>query len=486
MNKQGHLLIVEDEEVFARALRKHLEKKGYTCTVCGHIAEVETAMVQNWPQLMLCDIRLPDGSGLDLIEKLAAAATPAPPTIVMSAYGDMDDAIQSLRAGVGDYLKKPFDLEELDLRMDRVLQQARLQRKLDYSTARARDPEKAKDSSNTTGIIGNSAATRSICEQLNQIADIACQSETPPTVLLTGETGTGKGLAARMLHSASKRANQPFVQIDCASLPADIIEAELFGHSKGAFTDAHTSRTGLIEAAEEGVVFLDEIGELPLTLQTKLLAVLDRRVLRRVGTSTEIPIHAWFIAASNRNLEAMVSGPDVTFRPDLYYRLNVLCLKLPALRERQDDALVLARHFATAACRRYGFEPIFAANAESAIKAWHWPGNIRELSHAIERAVLLGKGVISPKNLPRNDELQDTAGSSGIATARDAKNMKLPAPATIAKGDEQGNAEKRHILQALEKHGGDIAKTAKELGMERSSLRYRIRKYGISTGKKAG
>ena len=425
MSKEpGHILIVEDEEVFARALRKHLEKKKFRCTVCDHIAGVEAAMTREWPQLILCDIRLPDGSGLDLLEKLAAAATPSPPVIVMSAYGDMDDVILALRAGAGDYLKKPFPLEELDLRIGKVLQHKQLQRSLDYSRARARKPQKAgKDGGTVPGMIGNSMALQQLQEQLQQIAGIACKSEIPPTVLLTGETGTGKNLAARVLHAMSARANKPFVQIDCASLPADIIEAELFGHTKGAFTDAHASRTGLIEAAEDGVVFMDEIGELPLPLQAKLLAVLDRRMLRRVGTSNEIPVNAWFIAASNRDLQAMTTGANNTFRPDLYYRLNVLSVKLPPLRERTEDIELLARHFAGAACQRYGLKAEITEDATAAIKTWHWPGNIRELVHSIERAVLLGHGTVSADNLPAVTK-PETAGNSKKSGGR--KTTKKP------------------------------------------------------------
>lgn len=425
----GNILIIEDEEIFARALRKHLEKKGYRCTVCDHIADVEPAMAREWPQMILSDIRLPDGSGLELMEKMAAAAAALPPVIVMSAYGDMDDVISALRTGAGDFLKKPFDLKELDARMAKVLQQSKLRRNLDYSAARARKPGKAGKESGLADMVGDSKAISELREQIKGIADIVSTSEVPPTVLLTGETGTGKGLAARMLHAISKRAKKPFVQIDCASLPANVIEAELFGHTKGAFTDAHASRTGLIEASEDGVMFMDEISEMPLSLQTKLLAVLDRRMLRPLGTSSEIPVRSWFMAASNRELQAMTTGPDVTFRPDLYYRLNVLSINMPALRERPEDLMPLAQHFANAVCKRYGFTAQFAKDAEDAIHSWHWPGNVRELSHAIERAALLGKGTIAASNLATGPE---TAATAPQAPASAAATDELPPPPAAA------------------------------------------------------
>ena len=430
----GHILIIEDEKVFARALHKHLEKKGYRCTVCDRIADVEPAMAREWPQLILSDIRLPDGSGLDLMEKLAAAAAALPPVIIMSAYGDMDDAISALRTGAGDYLKKPFDLTELDLRMAKVLQQSRLRRNLDYSAARARKPGKAGGDSALTDMVGDSEAIRELREQIKGIADIVGNSEVPPTVLLTGETGTGKGLAARMLHAISKRAKKPFVQIDCASLPANVIEAELFGHTKGAFTDAHASRTGLIEASEDGVLFMDEVSEMPLALQAKLLAVLDRRLLRPLGTSSEIPVRSWFMAASNRDLQTMTVGPDVTFRPDLYYRLNVLPIRMPTLRERPEDLMPLAQHFANAVCKRYGFTAQFAKDAEDAIRSWHWPGNVRELSHSIERAALLGKGVIAAANLATVSEA-GAAATNGQGSVSGTATTDLPPPPPAAPAD---------------------------------------------------
>jgi transcriptional regulator with GAF, ATPase, and Fis domain len=293
--------------------------------------------------------------------------------------------------------------------------------------------------------------------RLSQAEDVI-----PPTVLVLGETGTGKDVIARLLHEKSSRNSKPFVHVDCASLPKDLIESELFGHEKGAFTNAHVARTGLIEAAEDGVLFLDEIGELPLDLQSKLLAVLERRTLRRVGTTQERPVAAWIVAATNRDIESLSEQGE--FRSDLYYRLNVMSLSMPPLRERGNDILLLANHFAGQTARRYGIQfEGFSEDAEQALIEYTWPGNVREMKHLLERAVLLsGRGVLEEEFL-----------------SIDKKAIPKSEDNDINEDLTLGEAELQLIKQALERTNRNVSKAARELGITRMALRYRIKKYDL-------
>jgi transcriptional regulator with GAF, ATPase, and Fis domain len=286
-------------------------------------------------------------------------------------------------------------------------------------------------------------------------------------VLILGETGTGKDVIARLLHANASLKDKPFVHVDCASLPKDLIEAELFGHEKGAFTNAHSARTGLIEAAEDGALFMDEIGELPLDLQSKLLAVLERRFMRRVGTTKELPVRAWFIAATNRQIETLVEKGE--FRSDLYYRLNVLSIEMPPLRNRGDDIIMLVKYFAEQTSRRYGFEnTTFTQDAIQAIMEYTWPGNVREMKHLLERAVLLNSGgELSSSALGLTNRSQ--SGSTKIATGSDSSFEEMSLE----------SAEFTLIKQALERTNGNVSKAARDLKITRMALRYRMKKYNL-------
>ena len=337
------VLLVEDETLFARAVVKRLRQAGYACEAAETLAAGRAAIRQLAPDIVLLDMRLPDGSGMDLLAELTAHGTPV---IVMTAYGEVSDAVSAMKQGAADYLKKPVDLEELLLAIGKAQQSLQLRHQLDHSRQR--------DSHAVEGVelIGSSPAMLAAQGQIQRIAKLVSVADVaPPTVLITGETGTGKDVAARLLHQ-SCLGDRPFVHVDCASLPADLIESELFGHEKGAFTSAQGARCGLIEAAEDGTLFMDEIGELPLGLQAKLLNVLERRMVRRLGSTKERPVPARFVAATNRDLQQMVL--EGRFRADLYYRLNVLSVEMPSLRQRGDDIFLLAEHFAQQTSRRYG------------------------------------------------------------------------------------------------------------------------------------
>jgi two-component system response regulator AtoC len=470
------VLIVEDEAVFASAVKRHLDRSGYRCTVAGTLAAANAALSDRDdaapPSLILLDMRLPDGSGMDFLEALSAPegafeGTP-PPVIVMTAFGGLDDAVAAMKMGASDYLKKPVDLDELALNVGRVLEQHRVSLALEYSRSRERGRGAADGEQQ---YLGEGDAARTVREQIDAISALG-RTESPPNVLILGETGTGKGLIARALHERSARAERPFVHVDCTALPAELVESELFGHRKGAFTGATSDRTGLIEAAEDGTVFLDEIGELPLATQSKLLAVLERRLVRRVGSSTEIAVGAWFIAATNRDLEQEVA--EGHFRSDLYFRLKVLTLESPSLRERPEDVPVLATRFAADTAHRFGLPaPTFDADALQALQRYHWPGNVRELSHVIERGVLLGGGrALSARQLLGSAEVPED-GSVGSGDAAGGK----------AAGDLTGltlaQAERALIAHALERTGGNVSQAARELGVTRMTLRYRIKQHEL-------
>jgi DNA-binding NtrC family response regulator len=374
---------------------------------------------------------------------------------VLTAYGEISDAVAAMKQGASDYLKKPIDLEELALATDKVLGQSALRHRLVYSQQR--------DSHAIEGatLLGDSDAIRQVRTQIQRLASLDAPSGEPlPTVLIRGETGTGKDVAARMLHAMGSRAARPFVQVDCATLPRDLMEAELFGHDKGAYTGAHGARAGLIEAAEDGAVFLDEVGEVPLDLQAKLLTVIERRRTRRIGSLREQTVAARFIAATNRNLEQMIARGE--FRSDLYYRLNVISLPLPPLRACSDDARLLAQHFVQTTCRRYGLPPRrMTAGALDAICAYNWPGNVRELKHLVERAVLLSQG----------EELSEATLGLPSKPPQDH-------PHSLA-GLTLDAAERMLIDQALTASGSNVSEAARRLGVSRMTLRYRMEKHGL-------
>lgn len=459
--QQRSILIVEDESVLARAVQKRLNRSGFNSDIAGDLHNARSKFREMSPDLILLDMRLPDGSGLDFLADIRENDESSCAVLVMSAYGEVEDAVSAMKLGASDYLKKPVDLDELMVNIEKVLGNFDREQKLTYSTKREQHAVEGVE------FLGECKDVKEVRTQVDRIASLTQASNSvPPTVLILGETGTGKDVLARLLHEKSSRRQRPFVHVDCASLPKDLIEAELFGHEKGAFTNAHVARTGLIEAAEDGVLFLDEIGEIPLDLQSKLLAVLERRTLRRVGTTQERPVAAWFIAATNRDLETLSEQGE--FRSDLYYRLNVLTVTLTPLHERGNDVILLANSFAAQTARRYGIESAgLSKAAESAVLEYSWPGNIRELKHLIERAVLLsGGGEIEPADLSLENRKPAPVKSGGEVQSDDL---------TL------GEAELTMIKQALERTHGNVSRAARELGITRMALRYRMKKYNIGT-----
>ena len=461
-DKAARVLVVEDEALFARAIARRLEKAGYAVRVAPTLREAETSWQAEAADLLLLDMRLPDGSGLDFLARFRGALGATAAVLAMSAYGELEDAVSAMKLGASDYLRKPIDLDELLLNVEKVLAQQRVSLALEYSRARETTTQDPLE------IVGGSSAAQQLRTQIERIATLIGAAEgEAPTVLIVGETGTGKDVAARVLHQHSRRAERPFVHVDCAALPKELIEAELFGHVKGAFTNATSERTGLIEAAEDGVVFLDEIGELPLELQAKLLAVLERRSLRRVGSSHERHTDAWFIAATNRDVDRMLA--DGTLRADLYYRLNVFMLKLAPLRERGDDVITLAEFFARQTRRRYGLPACaISDDARAALMAYLWPGNIRELKHVVERALLLAGGA--------------ALSASDLMLPGAASRVEVAPAAPALAGMTLDAAEKALIEMALKRTGHNVSEAARQLGVTRMAMRYRMKAHGIDGG----
>lgn len=450
------ILLVEDEVLFAKAVVKRLQKAGFECEHAESLQDARLLVKQFEPDMALLDMRLPDGNGLDLLSDFVARNIN---TIVMTAFGDVTDAVNAIKLGAIDYLKKPIDLEELLLIIQKNEKTTDLQTSLDYS--RQRDTIVNE----SVQLIGESAAMQSVRQQITRIAQLSALSDAvQPTVLITGETGTGKDVVARYLHANCANHDKPFVHVDCASLPAELIESELFGHEKGAFTNAVASRPGLIESAEDGTLFLDEIGELPLGLQAKLLNVLERRMVRRLGSTKERPVQARIIAATNRDLYQMSS--EGRFRSDLYYRLNVITMQMPPLRDRGQDVLLLANYFRQMTEKRYALpHHEFSPLALMAIQSYHWPGNVREMRHQISRAVLMcTQAMISEHDLG----LPQMAAVNGNPVAQG------DTPVTL------DGAEKAMLLNALEQSRNNVSKAARLLGITRMTMRYRMDKHGIS------
>ena len=407
-------------------------------------------------------MRLPDGNGIDLLAEFVAKNVAV---IVMTAHGEISDTVNAIKNGAIDYLKKPIDLEELLLSVQKAEASANQSNSLDYSRQRNAHAIDGVE------LLGESPAMQSVKAQIQRIAQFVAIDTVPPTVLISGETGTGKDVAARLLHLSSHNKEQgndkPFVHVDCASLPPDLMESELFGHEKGAFTGASATRPGLIEAAEDGTLFLDEIGELPLALQAKLLNVLERRMVRRIGSTKERAVPARFIAATNRDLHEM--SLNGTFRQDLYYRLNVMSLSMPPLRERAGDVLMLAKHFASQTARRYGLvAPVFSTEAVAMVERYSWPGNVRELRHQVSRAMLLShQGHIT--------EIDLALPMHRVASeANNAANTILNSQATL------DDVEKAVLLKVLAESDYNVSRAARKLGITRMTMRYRLDKHQLN------
>jgi DNA-binding NtrC family response regulator len=410
-------------------------------------------------------MKLPGIEGLEVLHRLHAVS-PGTEVIMMTAYASVATAVEAMKRGAFDYLTKPLDLDELRVVVDKALAHARMRRELSYLKARSAVGKLPSE------LVGESAPMRALREQIQRIALLeAPGGGSAPTVLILGETGVGKDLVARVLHYSSLRAAGPFVEINCGAIPMTLLEAEVFGYEKGAYTDAKTAKPGLFEAAEGGTVFLDEIGHMDLALQIKLLKVIEEKSVRRLGGLRAKTLDVRIIAATNRNLEAAVA--ERAFRADLYYRINVLTIHVPPLRVRGEDIILLTRHFLERFSRQYGrLSKTLTPEAESLLRTYPWPGNVRELAHVIERAVLLHTdSAVHVEDLgltSRKSQVPVTVGAVG--------NVQVDFSGGGIALDE---VERQLIVAALQAAKWNRTQAALLLGISKETLRYRMEKYQL-------
>jgi DNA-binding NtrC family response regulator len=456
----AQILIIDDEVLLAKSLARSLTGRGHDCVTATTAEEGLRLMEQMPADIALIDLQLPGMSGFEAMKNIRQR-DPDTAVIVVTAYGTMATAVEAMRSGASDFLRKPLDTEELALAVERAVANARLKHTVSYY--HEREAERTSEDE----LIYNSSKMKKVSELLAKVVsmDLPHSSDYPP-VLILGETGTGKDLLARYVHYKGKFSGQPFVEVNCSSLPRGLEEAELFGYEKGAFTGAHRSKRGLFEAAEGGSIFLNEIGDLNPEAQVKLLQVIENKSLRHVGGLRDITIDVRVIAATNRDLKDRKK-----FRDDLYHRLNNLKMDLPPLRERKEDILSLADLFLQKFCRKYNVIKKFSEDAKDAMLEYHWPGNVRELSQLIERVTFLSKGAtigVADINLPQ------TPASSASIDMKSGVQIKIP-----DEGLSLEEIEKEIILSTLRSCGGNISEAARKLRIGREALRYRIKKHAI-------
>lgn len=443
---RSRILIVDDEKKFVRSLTFALEQAGIDARAAYSGEEALTAVRADLPDMVLLDLRLPGASGMTVLTELARDY-PDLPVVMISAHGDTRAAVQAVKAGATDYLTKPFALDELLHLIETTTARIQMRQELAYHRDRA---------AASSGLIGASETMHHLWQTIRRVAESSAGR-----VLLLGESGTGKAVVARAIHTESSRSEGAFVEINCAALPEQLIEAELFGAERGAYTGAHQKRSGLVALADGGTLFLDEIGELPLTLQAKFLHFLENGHYRPVGSPATLTADVRVIAATNRSLDAEVR--EGRFREDLYFRLNVIELSIPPLRKRGNDIRELLERFIDSQAREEGCKPIhLSPDAFECLQHYPWPGNVRELKNLVERLTILHPGqTIEPRHLP-----------SELHSASDH-------PHSL--GDRLELTERQIVLDALANSGGHKGKAAETLGLSRHAFKRRLQRLGLSS-----
>ncbi len=453
MNPKSLILVVDDDASQRRLVEFWLQEEGYSTTTANDGVAGFQAFEQQAPALVIADIRMPGMSGSDLLGRIKAA-NPEVPVILITAFGTVTDAVEAMKLGAADYVLKPLNPDELKVSIRRALERQQLVDENRY----------LRDLAGITfrfdNIVAQSRRMRNALETVGQVA------RRDSTVLLAGESGSGKELLAKAIHQNSLRAGKPFITVNCGALPESLAESELFGHRKGSFTGATSDKAGKFEAANEGTIFLDEIGELPLTLQVKLLRVIQEREVDKIGSPRPTKVNVRIVAASNRNLKNLVE--DGQFREDLYYRLSVVTIDIPPLRERREDVPLLVEHFLKKLRARYDLPAITVSEeAMNKLCEYSWPGNVRELENVTERLVVLGKAdVIRQEDLP--PEVRRT--ESRVASV----GLNLP-----EEGIDLEGIEKELLLRALEKYAWNQTQAAKYLNISRKTLIYRMEKFDL-------
>ncbi len=454
------ILVIEDDLSQREILEDYLQEHGFSVASASTGAEGIKEAQEKGPSLILLDYKLPDTDGMRVLIKLKEKV-PLTPVIIITAFGSIDMAVEAMRAGAFHYLTKPIHLEELLLLIERALKESRLEQEILHLKQQIGEREGFE----SQGIIANSPAMKELLSLAKKVA------QTDATVLLLGESGTGKEVVAELIHRLSPREHRPLVRINCAAIPAGLLESELFGHEKGAFTGASRTKQGMFEVAHTGSIFLDEIGEMPVELQAKLLRVLQNGTFSRVGGVREIKVDVRVIAATNRNLEEMVK--EERFREDLYWRLNVFALNIPPLRKRREDIEPLAELFCKRFANKYQKKVKgLSRGARQILLTYDFPGNVRELENIIERAIILCENeLISQEELPpylQKEREQDIV----------HRLFKLPLAEAVRLLEEV------RIEEAMKKSGGIKTQAARLLGISERMLRYKLEKYGCRNGKR--
>jgi two-component system response regulator AtoC len=455
----SQVLLVEDEALLARNIKTFLERRDYQVSIADTIRAATALYDEIRPDVVLIDQNLPDGVGIDLIRSIRSGDH-STKLIMITAHGKVEMAVEAMKCGADDYLVKPVSLDEIALVLEKLLAKTQLEQSLSYFQS------KEKRRSGMERILGNSQAIETLKSKLRMLLD--AEHATPnaterPAVLILGETGTGKELIARTVHFDGPRRDRPFIEVNCAALPEQLVESELFGHERGAFTDARERKVGLFQAADGGTLFLDEVGELPLPAQAKLLRTLEEKTIRAVGGVRDRRINVRVIAATNTSFEDKIRQGE--FRKDLFYRLNTVTVQSPPLRDRNTDILLLANAFLAELRGRYGRTELeFSSDANSALLSHAWPGNVRELRNVIEQACLLTVGQsIRAQDLGLREI--SPIGQSG-ATAS-------------SQGGTLNAVERELIEDALRHVGGNVTLASRKLGVSRDTLRYRMEKYAL-------
>ena len=473
MDKKAKILVVDDEESIREFLEIMLSRENYDVTCVSAAKKALELIKKNSFQLVITDISMPEMSGIDLLYGIKQFNHEIA-VIMMTAHGSTENAVQAMKLGASDYLTKPFQLDEMKIAIEKTLKTVSLERENRLLRS------ELKKSYSFENIVGNSPSMHAVFDLIQRVA------QTKTNIMILGESGTGKELVAHAIHRNSAQSEAPFVVINCAAVPESLFESELFGHKKGAFTGAISDKIGILEQADSGTLFLDEVGDIPLAIQVKLLRAIQQRVFRPLGATEDVTVDVRFICATNKDLEQLIG--QSLFREDLYYRLNVIQIKLPSLRERREDIPALANHF----LQKFNFSmgkniKNISKEALDLLIAYDFPGNVRELENTIERSIALeSHTVILPESLPQKvffskpGKILDAASSSLPSNAEIKQNLPERAGETfnLEKGVE--DFEKSHIIRALEQTAGVKRKAASLLGISFRSLRYRIEKYGIS------
>jgi DNA-binding NtrC family response regulator len=460
------ILIVEDKDSLRMMLRLALEAQGHTVVEATNQREAEAALLASHPAVVLSDLRLTEGDGFGVL-RAAKDLDPQLPVIVMTAFGSIQDAVNAMKEGALDFLAKPVDPDHLLLMVERALAQRRL------ATENLILKEELAQRRGAPQIVGDDAKLKQVSLALHRAAS------TDTTVLLEGESGTGKELFARALHALSPRADGPFVAINCAAIPENLLETELFGYEKGAFTGAANRKPGKFELAHRGTLFLDEIGDLPPMLQPKILRALEEKRFERVGGTTPLQVDVRVVAATNRNLKAAVAARQ--YREDLYFRLSVFPIVIPPLRDRPNDIPTLARYFIDRFCRDLKKQSLgLSSAAEEELRAYSWPGNVRELQNCIERAAILTEGdTIHPRHLSLS--FRD-APATGVSSDDEDAWSGIDLSGTLAEASRRTltEMERRKIAQALKESQGDAGRASEVLQIGYRQLLAKIKDYGLA------